>query len=98
MCEPLSAIASIAAIAGSLASVGSAAAGLFGGSKSQPTAAAPVAPPQSSVTPDAKTVRANTTGAPETGPGGGIATTLLTGPQGVDSSKLNLGKTMLLGG
>lgn len=61
-----------------------------------PTPAAPIAPPQAAKSPDVNAIQtqANT-------PGGGVnsgpASTLLTGPSGVDNSQLNVGKGGLLG-
>jgi hypothetical protein len=63
---------------------------------SQPAVAAPIAPPQAAKSPDVNALQS----AAQT-PGGGInsgpASTMLTGANGVDQSKLNVGKGGLLG-
>jgi len=62
----------------------------------QPAVAAPIAPPQAAKAPDVNAIQSAT----QT-PGGGInsgpASTMLTGPNGVNQSALNVGKGGLLG-
>lgn len=71
----------------------------MGGSPSTPAVTAAVIPQPSQV-PQAAAVRANVAGnggAPTGGPGGGTASTFLSGTGGVDPSTLTLGKNALLG-
>lgn len=70
--------------------------------KDMPTPMAPPAPPpsQAAKTPDAQGVLGQMQGTGQAGGGGGtpgVAQTFLTGPGGVDPSKLSLGKSSLLG-
>lgn len=87
-------IAGIAAAA----TVGGTIASMTAGTPKLPTPQAPAAAPQPTQVPTASAVLAGTNGAPAAGPGGSNASTLLTGGQGVDPSKLFLGKSQILGG
>lgn len=93
MCDPLTAIT---AVAGGF----QAAQSLFGGGNKAPKPAAPAPAPQASKVPDAAGVRAGEAangGAPASGPGGGTASTFLSGAGGVDPNSLTLGRNALLG-
>ena len=95
-------LTSVALAVGATASVASASmaiASLASGGPKAPTVNMPAAPPasQAAQVPTAQATLQSTTGAPAAGPGGSNASTLLTGGQGVDPSKLSLGKTSLLG-
>ena len=63
-----------------------------------PAPAAPIAPPQASVAPDANDTVKALGGTGQAGGAPGVAQTFLTGPGGVDQSSLLLGKSSLLGG
>lgn len=70
------------------------------GSGSSTPAIAATQMPQASQVPQTAAVRngvALSGGAPSSGPGGGVASTFLTGAGGIDPSALTLGKNALLG-
>ena len=54
-------------------------------------------PPQAAKAPDVNTVKKANANAAAMGPSAGPSSTWLTGPSGVDSASLNLGKSTLLG-
>lgn len=60
--------------------------------------AKPIPPPQAAKSPNAVDTRTGLLGAGQSGGSPGAAQTMLTGPGGVDSAELKLGKSTLLGG
>lgn len=63
-----------------------------------PAPPAPIPPPQASLAPGVQAVRQQVAGMGQAGGSPGVGQTLLTGPGGVDPSKLNLGRATTLGG
>lgn len=91
--------ATVLAAVGTAAAVGSAV-NSYVNTPQAPKATAPQPAPQSGQAPSAagalSAIQANG-GAPSAGPGGGQASTFLTGASGVDPSKLTLGRNAILG-
>lgn len=85
---PINPLSLLVSIGGSLLS-----SALSSDSKQESKPAAVPKPPQEAKAPDTQAVRKQNIGAAQGGP----ASTLLTGPEGVPSSELNLGRNNLLG-
>lgn len=92
--------ATVLAGVGAAATVGSALSSFMGGQNKAPKPATPPTAPQPSQAPQAQGVLAGIQangGAPSAGPGGGQASTFLSGAGGVAPSTLTLGRNALLG-
>ncbi len=104
MCEPATIAMSVAAVAGGALLASSMSPKTPNVSPTAPTP--PPAPPtpeqeekQAARTPDVEQLRAKNSGNRiDTGPGASSGSTLLTGPDGIDSDSLPLKKNTLLGG